>query len=990
MLLLSSDGRTGLCTQEDALASCRDSGAHPLGSSEDDGRDDGGDDGGVGSPQSSAGLDLTIGMQALIHPDSFSDDVGGVISDDESSSGVPAHWGEVLATPEKATGACYLPRTPGSLLDAAADACVDHTDGITDADETTSPCMADMFMALQAQGIAEVSSDGSSLSNRSGQRRRSRRQARPDDSMEWLPKHDAEEHWHDLSDRSSDSFGEGVEGISVAEETAASTLHRSIHTANSYQDEAEQAEHGRGLSRMHESPQPDTEPRRSAASGECFDTPVRASVSALAGAGTDCSAFDESSLGTLPQTLERSARKPPLSPSTPITPASCIKRRAGEPGSATAARGEPPKVRFCDGIEASFDDKWSPICSAHRTPTQISGLISAAAPVAGVRDDFEQVAVNLSRVLGSLGESAQGNGSKAVADTRLGVQANPPPTRASRLHGENESQGTSAQMLGAAADSTANTSNSSSSSQSSRRSLLAHPAFFASPLERERRSQAHGTDKQSGAAEYGDNLVVDAEPPMVKFCSDCQWGVRGGLDRVNMSAADLSPTFSASLALLLRADGTFLLAIQVLALSSVSGADGHVVSASSFLGTYDVDCLGDGTATCSLRGAAASPALPALDTTTAERAVQIQGTLYGGARPGGGDGSGGLHLHSLEGLLGHCATGGTGANQVLPDQVREQLARLRRVWGNITSNHQASALSFAETVRGGLSTSLGATPLCKGALVECRHCHNAVKCDSSTILAWVREPLPSAGTHGTRGTSLGHTAPYTGPSELDSQTMSPRESGAGNAEDSRLAGLRDSLSPAGKRFHDTLLMSLVARASGGRHGGREDMSIEEATATLRRLASTAGMRGSQMHTQSSFGSSRRASWPMDYCSSWNTSEASSLGDSCIGTRGYRTRAWAGYGLAPTAQGNVQSREPREGIRGTWERVQRDGPAQTASGAALASMRMASRRIFSAATTAKNCYGGRALVTGEWDDRYNRRHVSRFRLASPSRRSYPPL
>ena len=78
MLLLCSDGRTGLCTQEDALASCRDSGAHPLGSSEDDGRDDSGDDGGVGSPQSSAGLDLTIGMQALIHPDSFSDDVGGV------------------------------------------------------------------------------------------------------------------------------------------------------------------------------------------------------------------------------------------------------------------------------------------------------------------------------------------------------------------------------------------------------------------------------------------------------------------------------------------------------------------------------------------------------------------------------------------------------------------------------------------------------------------------------------------------------------------------------------------------------------------------------------------------------------------------------------------------------------------------------------------------------------------------------------------------
>mgnify|MGYP004049392235 CR=1 FL=1 len=128
---------------------------------------------------------------------------------------------------------------------------------------------------------------------------------------------------------------------------------------------------------------------------------------------------------------------------------------------------------------------------------------------------------------------------------------------------------------------------------------------------------------------------------------------------------------------------------------------------------------------------------------------------------------------------------------------------------------------------------------------------------------------------------------------------------------------------------------------------------------------------------------------MDYYSSWNTSEASSLGDSRMGARRYRTRAWAGYGLEPMAHGNVHSREPREGIWGTRERVQRDGPAQTASGAALASMRMASRRIFSAATTAKNCYGGRALVTGEWEARSNRLHLSRFRLSSPSRSSWPP-
>jgi hypothetical protein len=44
-------------------------------------------------------LDLTIGMQALIHPDSFCEDVADASSDDrsgsEDESAVPSHWGQV-------------------------------------------------------------------------------------------------------------------------------------------------------------------------------------------------------------------------------------------------------------------------------------------------------------------------------------------------------------------------------------------------------------------------------------------------------------------------------------------------------------------------------------------------------------------------------------------------------------------------------------------------------------------------------------------------------------------------------------------------------------------------------------------------------------------------------------------------------------------------------------------------------------------------------
>ena len=109
-------------------------------------------------------LDLTIGMQALIHPDSFCDDIADASHDCSSGdddSAVPLHWGRDLHSPERQGASCRHGAVRPALK--SPDACVHGTPrgqsaGGVDGSEnnTNSPCMADIFMALQAQGLREV------------------------------------------------------------------------------------------------------------------------------------------------------------------------------------------------------------------------------------------------------------------------------------------------------------------------------------------------------------------------------------------------------------------------------------------------------------------------------------------------------------------------------------------------------------------------------------------------------------------------------------------------------------------------------------------------------------------------------------------------------------------------------------------------------------------------------------------------------------------
>ncbi len=116
-------------------------------------------------------LDLTIGMQALIHPDSFCDDIADASHDCSSGdddTAVPLHWGRDLHSPERQGTNCRHVAVRPALK--SPDACVHGTPrsqsaGGADGSEnnTNSPCMADIFMALQAQGLREVPDDGASV-----------------------------------------------------------------------------------------------------------------------------------------------------------------------------------------------------------------------------------------------------------------------------------------------------------------------------------------------------------------------------------------------------------------------------------------------------------------------------------------------------------------------------------------------------------------------------------------------------------------------------------------------------------------------------------------------------------------------------------------------------------------------------------------------------------------------------------------------------------
>jgi hypothetical protein len=285
-----------------------------------------------------------------------------------------------------------------------------------------------------------------------------------------------------------------------------------------------------------------------------------------------------------------------MSPSTPITPVSCMKRRARGGSSNREADADAEggmgvaseqRVRFCEEFEARFDDgKWSPIGAAHRTPNTRDKSCNAGGADAGAGGGgggrgvaaalyvpaavhqhdgrSEQVAVNLSRKLDTMGEST----GKILRGGQAGGGA--------EGQGEGLWRGTDARTEGPVQcvnssytpmhNTTNTSSNSSSSSQSSRRSLLSHPAFFMSPnchplasasprsasargtggtllpedLRTDRRwrvgARGPSTEGAGGGgggglggglcwSEGGVDVVMDVEPPMVKFASECQVGV---------------------------------------------------------------------------------------------------------------------------------------------------------------------------------------------------------------------------------------------------------------------------------------------------------------------------------------------------------------------------------------------------------------------------------------------------------------------------------
>lgn len=128
----------------------------------------------------------------------------------------------------------------------------------------------------------------------------------------------------------------------------------------------------------------------------------------------------------------------------------------------------------------------------------------------------------------------------------------------------------------------------------------------------------------------------------------------------------------------------------------------------------------------------------------------LEGTLHGGSsgcqsQDVNATGStGGLRLHSLKGILFQAMEDGEGG---VPDQVKQRLADLKRLWGRI---QQGPVQSMSETAASqdmaAMSTAsasavgqLDASAVCQlaGAVVQCRACKSAVTCDSSSVLAWL-------------------------------------------------------------------------------------------------------------------------------------------------------------------------------------------------------------------------------------------------------------
>jgi len=440
------------------------------------------------APDTALCLDLTIGMQSLIHPDSFCEDVDAGQSDEsacsEDASVVPSHWNHELESPERPVAMRKSPGTTplgmGSSILSGSTAGSFAVGGCS-GNMTNSPCMADLYMALQAQGNTEEAGDAeSTASEGDGTYIRSRRAKRSNSSKCNASSvgSSQEVDFHEpnresgVSNASSD-FADGMDCISMAP----STVNQSCNT---------QLSQGGMVTDVEDS----------------YGSPVRSA----AGQGLLATTCNLSEVGMLPEPAApgirtpstNSAPKSAFSPATPITPASCMKRPGRDgAGGKDGLEGLPghvgsSRVRFCDGFD---DDKFSPIGAAHHTPNV------GATPLG--RSRHGQAPVNLSPMLcspagaGAMREGS-GNSCEDVDSTPRRMQGlsrgqgtTPPPRgedgcdcTAAAVEIAGSRRGEAQLSSGTHTHNSSTSSSSNSSSHSSRRSLLSHPAFYASPVGR--------------------------------------------------------------------------------------------------------------------------------------------------------------------------------------------------------------------------------------------------------------------------------------------------------------------------------------------------------------------------------------------------------------------------------------------------------------------------------------------------------------------------
>ena len=423
-------------------------------------------------------------MQSTIHPHSFCDDVAASAADashdcssGDDDSAVPLHWGRDLLSPEPQGSRCRhvavrpAHRSPDAgVRGTPRGQSASGVDGSENNTLTNSPCMADIFMALQVQGLREVPDDGVSVGGEDAAGNGTHRSAASSKKASWggsqdldLQESDQELSRSSFASAHSSGFAKDVDGISHA----AGTLNHSSHIQCSHikcgSEGGHSFVHAGGLAdevsfgtpvRQAQSCKEGT--HGAPAQGACKDSELSGDESAVGA--------DRSLLSVLPEpnpagpglrTPNPAARKPVFSPATPITPASCFKKRGGEEADKTAAR-----VRFCQG----FDDKLSPIGAAHRTPNRPSPVLQHG-----------QVAMNLSHMLSS---ARDGGGGRRKDDAGAGTAG---LSNAGTLAQEGDGDA----VVNVSGNITHNTSssNSSSSSHGSRRSLLSHPAFAAWPSE---------------------------------------------------------------------------------------------------------------------------------------------------------------------------------------------------------------------------------------------------------------------------------------------------------------------------------------------------------------------------------------------------------------------------------------------------------------------------------------------------------------------------